>query len=306
MKLFKKSMILFASVAALMGVGSTCRAEIIPAYGPGQIGLTSVVLCDSLTLRSEGSSSSDSLKTLHAGDRVIVMNQKDGWAEVVLGDSEDSEHGFVNASYLAIDPAWYRTEDTTTVYAWNDTGANKVAQLGGGTTLPILKNDGSWVVVGLRGASGWIRKTDADLAGTSSTSAKTQNTAAANTAASSTESRKSSGESDDSFTVYAEDGSAVTIHPAGGSMFEDARGRTYSNIRGDMYYCITTDTTYAADPKVWTEGEPTPDDEDEDGYEDEDYDYTDDYDITDEDEDDYDYGYDYTGGEDEEIEDEEM
>ena len=61
-----------------------------------------------------------------------------------------------------INPAWYVTEKSTAVYAWNDVNAPKVALLDKDTVLPILKDDGDWLVVSLRGASGWIRKTASD------------------------------------------------------------------------------------------------------------------------------------------------
>ena len=73
-----------------------------------------------------------------------------------LGDAEDSPKGWVNSDYLAIDPAWYRTSGKTRVYAWNSTKAPKVALLDDNTTLPILKVEGNWIVVSLRGAAGWI------------------------------------------------------------------------------------------------------------------------------------------------------
>ena len=66
--------------------------------------------------------------------------------------------GWVNAEYIAIDPSWYRTEEATPVYAWNDESAPKVALLDANTTLPILKEEGDWLIVSLRGATGWIRK----------------------------------------------------------------------------------------------------------------------------------------------------
>ena len=40
----------------------------------------------------------------------------------------------------------------------------EVGLLDDGEMLPILKDDGDWLVVGLRGAAGWILKTDADKA----------------------------------------------------------------------------------------------------------------------------------------------
>lgn len=141
----------------LLGSIGMGHAEIIPAYGEGQIGLQAVVLCETLTVRQEPSSSSKALKTLHSGDWIIVQPETGGWAKCFLSDDVDGDSaGWVNEDYLAIDPAWYRTENKTTVYAWNDTMAPKVALLDENTTLPILKNEGAWLLVGLRGAAGWI------------------------------------------------------------------------------------------------------------------------------------------------------
>ena len=158
MGILKKGTALLAALSVFVSGGSICQAEIIPPYGYGQIGLTAAVLCETLTMREENRVDSATVLTLHYGDRIIVMNQQDGWAECVRGDAIDSEKGWVNADYLAIDPSWYKTDDTTIVYAWGDTAAPKVAQLSKDTTLPILKDDGEWLVVSLRGASGWIRK----------------------------------------------------------------------------------------------------------------------------------------------------
>ena len=247
------------SLVLMLGGSVAANAEILPSHGFGQIGLTSVVLCDSLSLYQKPDTDSKLVEKLKYGDRVIVTDQSDGWARCVLGDSEDAESGWVKSDYIVIDPQWYRTEDSTAVYAWGDAKANKVGLLSKDTRLPILKNDDDWVVVSLRGASGWIRKTDKDRTGSGS-------------AGSSTESKKStadssSQEADDaySFTVYAEDGLTAYIHPVGGAMYEDAKGRTYILQDGGIYYCITTDTNYSADPDYW-------DDEDED--EDEDYEWT--------------------------------
>ncbi|MDO5326775.1 MAG: SH3 domain-containing protein [Clostridia bacterium] len=137
-----------------IGIG---RAEILPAHGEGQIGLQAVILCETLTVRKEPSVSSQAVKTLHYGDLLIVQPQTGGWAQCFLSDDVDGGPvGWVNEDYLAIDPAWYRTEKQTPVYAWNDTMAPKVALLDENTTLPILKNEGGWLIVSLRGAVGWI------------------------------------------------------------------------------------------------------------------------------------------------------
>ena len=134
------------------------QAEVISAYGQGQIGLQAVVLCEELTLRESASSSSKALKTLSYGTHIIVTKQTTGWAYCVLGDSENSPAGWVNTDYITIDPAWYRTDAKTSVYAWNSTAAPKVGLLDKNVILPILKIEGDWIVVSLRGAAGWIHK----------------------------------------------------------------------------------------------------------------------------------------------------
>ena len=157
MKKHIRVMILALMILALGSV-IAARAEIIPPYGEGQIGLTAVVLCEELTMREKPSASSRAVETLQYGFRPNVMKESDGWAYCVDGDSEDSLAGWVRTDYIVIDPAWYRADAATTVYAWNDTAAPKVALLEKGSVLPILKDDGEWLVVSLRGASGWIRK----------------------------------------------------------------------------------------------------------------------------------------------------
>lgn len=157
MKKLAKLMLLTALILVL-GSAGIVHAEIIPPHGMGQIGLQAVVLCEKLTLREKPSSSAKVIATLEYGNLPIVTEQKDGWARVVLGDSEDSPAGWVNADYIAVDPAWYRAEKSIPVYAWNDLKAPKVALLDKDATLPILKEDGDWLVVSLRGAAGWIHK----------------------------------------------------------------------------------------------------------------------------------------------------
>ena len=142
----------------MIGCVVSAQAEIIPPHGEGQIGLQAVVLCEELTLRREPNTSSAGVRTLEYGDLPIVIEDSDGWAYVTLGDSEDSPSGWVNADYLAIDPAWYRTEGKTPVYAWDDDWAPRVGLLDGNTTLPILKDEGDWLLVSLRGAVGWIQR----------------------------------------------------------------------------------------------------------------------------------------------------
>lgn len=140
---------------------ATPRPGVIPPQGEGQIGLAAVVLCETLTLRQGPGADSKAVGTLRFGDHLLVTRQEDGWAEIFLSDDVDATAaGWVNADYILVDPAWYRTGASTPVYAWNDDAAPKVALLPAGTTLPILKDEGAWLIVSLRGATGWIHVGD--------------------------------------------------------------------------------------------------------------------------------------------------
>ncbi len=151
----------------IFGCIGVVHAEIRQPVSPGQqIGYPAVVLCETLTLREKPNSSSKAVQTLKYGERVIAVDadtkkgakKENGFIYCCLGDSEDSPCGWVPADYIVINPAWYVTEKKTTVYAWNDTAALKIALLDKGTELPILKEEGDWYLVSLRGAVGWIPK----------------------------------------------------------------------------------------------------------------------------------------------------
>ena len=161
--MLKKILVLFMVFVALLTAESCCLAEILPAYGEGQIGYQAVVLCESLTVRQERSASSKAVQTLHYGDTFAVQDSWDGWASCFTSDAVDAgQTGWVNSDYIIINPTWYRTDEATPVYAWNDTMAPKVALLSRGATLPILKDEGEWLIVSLRGATGWIYKNASD------------------------------------------------------------------------------------------------------------------------------------------------
>ena len=153
---------LTAALFLTLVLAGRAPAEWIPPAGGGQqIGPVAVVLCESLTLRESPGTSSKAVGTLRYGDRVMVLTESDGFAQCCVSDDVDaSPAGWANADYLAVDPAWYRTEEATPVYAWNDASAPRVALLSKNTTLPVLKRDGSWLVVSLRGAAGWIYAKD--------------------------------------------------------------------------------------------------------------------------------------------------
>ena len=162
----KKLCSLMVLAALILACGCAgVRAEIIPPCDPGQqIGYPAVVLCETLTLREKPAASARALKTLEYGALPIVVGadlpegpkMENGFVYCTLGDSEESPSGWLSADYIVINPAWYVTEKETAVYAWNDAGALRVALLGKGSRLPILREADGWYLVSLRGAVGWI------------------------------------------------------------------------------------------------------------------------------------------------------
>ena len=156
----KKRTWLCIMTALVLATGciAAAGAELIPPYGEGQIGLTGVVLCETLSVHSSPDDGSAVVNTLENGRMVIVMNrQEDGWAQISISDDVNGGPlGWVKTDYVAVDPAWYQTDSDTPVYAWGSLEAKKVGLVEAGIRLPVLMQDGDWIVVGLRGAAGWI------------------------------------------------------------------------------------------------------------------------------------------------------
>ncbi len=156
-------LVILFSMIFLFGGITTVQAMILPPHGEGQIGYEAVVLCESLTVRQERSTSSEVVETLHYGDRFAVQDVWGGWASCFISDDINAgQTGWVNSDYIIINPIWYKADEETPVFAWNDTLAPRVALLSEGTILPILKNEGEWLIVSLRGATGWVYKSAVD------------------------------------------------------------------------------------------------------------------------------------------------
>lgn len=159
----RRTALLFFAALLFLSAWASARAEILPARGERAGSYQATVLCESLTVRSKRSSSAAAVKTLKYGDIFYVRECWDGWADCYLTDSpEAGMAGWVDSNYIVINPEWYLTEEYTPVYAWNDTLGPRVALLDSGARLPVLKDEGEWLLVSLRGAVGWIFKTAED------------------------------------------------------------------------------------------------------------------------------------------------
>lgn len=158
-----------AFLLALMLLSGAACAEIIPASGYDEdfYAFTGIFATPAVQL-SQNLSVCDGingkrLQTRRYGDGTATMpviTIQDDWAQIYLEDGEST--GWVRAMYLTLDPAWYVADGNTPVYAYDSTSAPRVGLLDGGTKLPIILDNGNWLLVSLRSAAGWVRKSNAD------------------------------------------------------------------------------------------------------------------------------------------------
>lgn len=121
-----------------------------------------VILCESISVHEqrENGRKVDTLLGNGGKSTVPVIEYWDGWAQIYYSDG--NKKGWVRSDYLLMNPAWYVTDEATSVYAYMDNMAPKVALLEKGEKLPIIYDAGDWVVVSLRNVAGCIKKTPKD------------------------------------------------------------------------------------------------------------------------------------------------
>ena len=153
----------FAAIAALaLCLACACaRGEILPPEGPGMLGTPAVVLCRELAVRQDMVDSAPEVKILNGGDVFYYQYAAEGWYDCWLSASE-GRCGYVRGDCVLSDPAWYVAEKDVLVYAWNDAAANRLAQMKKGEKLPIIRQEGAWLLLSLGGGAGWVNKSARD------------------------------------------------------------------------------------------------------------------------------------------------
>nr|AHF26164.1 hypothetical protein [uncultured bacterium Contigcl_1774] len=138
-------------------------AEITHPAGAGQMGYDAVVISKNVSVRPTTNANATALKRLSYGDHMAVMSVGNGWCEVYLSETEGLS-GYVLEDYILIDPAYITIEESTPVYAWQATNAKRVGLISKGETYPIIRMEGNWLLISLRGAAGWMLRPDRDEA----------------------------------------------------------------------------------------------------------------------------------------------
>ena len=116
------------------------------------------VLCQSLTVRESASASARAVLTLAYGDTVDILAQDGVWAKVSAGDGAQRVTGYVRGEYLLADPAMYVSAGETAVYAYPGEDAPRVGLLSDGEAHPVIARLDGYIVISLRGASGFVRE----------------------------------------------------------------------------------------------------------------------------------------------------
>lgn len=144
---------------------ASALGEIIPPQGMGQNGYDAVVISKNISVRPTQNANARAVTRLNYGTHLTVMSLGNGWCECYLTETEGVS-GYVLEDYILIDPYYVTIEESTPVYAWQSTRAKRVGLISKGETYPIIMMDGSWLLISLRGAAGWIRTDGATAGGT--------------------------------------------------------------------------------------------------------------------------------------------
>lgn len=118
------------------------------------------VLCKSLSALEAPNTRARKVKTFSAGQTFLTWQSEDIFLNCFY--SYDHEPAWVRDYYVLVDPHYYRTDSGTPVYAYGSTSAPRVGLTDTGDVYPIIMENDHWVVISIRGASGWIRKNNND------------------------------------------------------------------------------------------------------------------------------------------------
>jgi uncharacterized protein YgiM (DUF1202 family) len=112
------------------------------------------VLCEALSVRETDNAASKVLLTLNYGTTFRVLQERGSWYNI----SYQEINGWVNGSYVLLDPPYYTTSKETPAFAYDSQNAKRVALIDAGVKLPIIASLDGYYVISLRGASAFIQK----------------------------------------------------------------------------------------------------------------------------------------------------
>lgn len=112
------------------------------------------VLCEALSVRETNNALSKVVLTLKYGTTFRVLRESGSWYNI----SYQGVKGWVNSSYVLLNPPYFTTSKETPAYAYGSQNAKRVALIDSGVKLPIIASLDGYYVISLRGASAFITK----------------------------------------------------------------------------------------------------------------------------------------------------
>lgn len=157
--------LVFTGMLLMVLLTGVASGEIIRPIGMQQTGYDAVVLSKTVTVRTDQNTNAKAVTKLNYGDHVTVLSLGNGWCECYLAENEGVS-GYAMEDYLLVNPAYITIDEAAAVYAWQSTSAKRVGFLARGETYPIIRMDGNWLLISLRGAAGWLVRPSGDTTGT--------------------------------------------------------------------------------------------------------------------------------------------
>ena len=116
------------------------------------------VLCESLSLREQPEGSSPLLDTLAYGTSCTILEESGSWYNVVYRSQEGIRYsGWVRKEYVLMNPTYFTPNEETPVYAMPSSGSKRVGLIDSGTSYPVIGLFDGFLVISLRGASGFVK-----------------------------------------------------------------------------------------------------------------------------------------------------
>lgn len=114
---------------------------------------TALVLCQSLTLWERPDVTSTAMASLpYESVLTCTGNWYPGWLEVIA----DGQTGWVREEFLLLDPTYITFAVETPVLAWPSSDAPWIGLLDAGSAVPVLGEWDEYMIISLRGASGFV------------------------------------------------------------------------------------------------------------------------------------------------------
>lgn len=117
------------------------------------------VLCEALSLRENPDAAATLIHTMPYGTYCTVLEESGSWYNVTYRNEVNTRYsGWVRKEYMLVNPDCFVPEGETPVYAMPSGSSKRIGLINSGTSYPIIGEMNGFLVISLRGASGFVAK----------------------------------------------------------------------------------------------------------------------------------------------------